>query len=287
MMSQIGLSKAGLFQIGDNMIHYADLGGPDRFPVLFIHGLGENLLTWQKLLDRLPQDQCRYLLIDLPGHGQSTAERMGNYSHRHLADQLVEFLNDLSIEKTIVVGHSLGGTLALRMALRYPEKVRALFLISPAVFSIRGLPLSHFIFANPLLRTGIISFANKTLRSPEKLKQTLQNAVYDPSIVNQDLLRRIAQPILENPKSGLSLYYYLRDSSRNHVFPELKNLNCPLFVLNGIEDPWVKISETRRLANLLPNAVLLEIPQCGHMPQEEKPDLVATQLHKFIQMYAK
>ncbi len=269
------------------MIHCVETGCPNRFPVLFIHGLGENLLTWKKLLDRLPQDRYRYLLIDLPGHGQSTAERMGNYSHRHLADQLIEFLNDLSIEKTIVVGHSLGGTLALHMALRYPEKVQALFLISPAVFSVRGLPLSRFIFANPLLRTGIISFANKTLRSPEKLKQTLQDTVYDSSIVDEDLLYRIAQPILENPKSGLSLYYYLRDSSRNHVFPELKNLNCHLFVLNGIEDPWVKISEARRLAKLLPNVVLLEIPQCGHMPQEEKPALVATQLLKFIQMYAK
>jgi len=284
-ISQIGSAQSSPVKIGENMIHFIDTGGPDRFPVLFIHGLGENLLTWQKVLDRLPQEKYRFLLIDLPGHGQSTAERRGEYSHRQLAEQLVEFLDVLSIEKMVVVGHSLGGTLAIRMALLHPEKVQALFLISPAVFSVHGFPLSGLIFANPFLRTAAISLANRTLRSQEKLKQALREAVFDPASIDEDLLSRIARPILENPRSGLSLYYYLRDSSRNHIFPELKNLNLPIFIVSGCEDPWVKASETRRLSDHLLNSVFLEIPRCGHMPQEEKPGVIAGQLIKFIELH--
>ncbi len=273
-------------KIGKNMIHYVDSGKTDNFPLLMIHGLGENLLTWQKILNRLPQENYRFLLVDLPGHGQSTAERMGKYSHRHLAQQLIELLDILSIKKVIIIGHSLGGTLAIRMALLHPEKVQALFLISPAVFSVCGVPLSSLIFANPLLRTGIISIANKTLRSEIKLTKTLQDAVFDKNIIDQDLFNRIADPILRNPKSGLALYYYLRDSSRNHVFPNLNTLTLPIFIMSGREDSWVKISEIRRLNASLNNVTFLEIYQCGHMPQEEKPDEVVKQLIKFTDLHS-
>jgi pimeloyl-ACP methyl ester carboxylesterase len=273
-------------KIGKNMIHYIDSGKTDAYPLLMIHGLGENLLTWQKILNRLPQENYRFLLVDLPGHGQSTAERMGKYSHRHLAQQLIEFLDTLSIKKVIIIGHSLGGNLALRMALLHPERVQALFLISPAVFSVHGVPLSSLIFANPLLRTGIISIANKTLRSEIKLTKTLQDAVFDKNIIDQNLIERIVKPILRNPKSGLALYYYLRDSSRNHVFPDLKSLTLPIFIMSGREDSWVKISEIRRLNASLNNVTFLEIYQCGHMPQEEKPDKVVKQLIKFTDLHS-
>ena len=273
-------------KIGKNMIHYIDSGKTDAYPLLMIHGLGENLLTWQKILNRLPQESYRFLLVDLPGHGQSTAERMGKYSHRHLAQQLIEFLDTLSIKKVIIIGHSLGGNLALRMALLHPERVQALFLISPAVFSVHGVPLSSLIFANPLLRTGIISIANKTLRSEIKLTKTLQDAVFDKNIIDQDLIERIVKPILRNPKSGLALYYYLRDSSRNHVFPDLKSLTLPIFIMSGREDSWVKISEIKRLNASLNNVTFLEIYQCGHMPQEEKPDEVVKQLIKFTDLHS-
>ena len=273
-------------KIGKNMIHYVDSGKTDNFPLLMIHGLGENLLTWQKILNRLPQENYRFLLVDLPGHGQSTAERMGKYSHRHLAQQLIEFLDTLSIKKVIIIGHSLGGNLALRMALLHPERVQALFLISPAVFSVHGVPLSSLIFANPLLRTGIISIANKTLRSEIKLTKTLQDAVFDKNIIDQNLIERIVKPILRNPKSGLALYYYLRDSSRNHVFPNLNTLTLPIFIMSGREDSWVKISEIKRLNASLNNVTFLEIYQCGHMPQEEKPDKVVKQLIKFTDLHS-
>lgn len=281
-----GFAYSNQVKIGKNMIHYIDSGKTDNFPLLMIHGLGENLLTWQKILNRLPQEKYRFLLVDLPGHGQSTAQRMGKYSHRHLARQLIEFLDTLSIKKVIIIGHSLGGTLAIRMALLHPERVQALFLISPAVFSVHGVPLSGLIFANPLLRTGIISIANKTLRSDTKLITTLQDAVFDKNIIDQDLIERIVKPILQNPRSGLALYYYLRDSSRNHVFPDLKSLTLPIFIMSGKEDAWVKISEIRRLTTFFSNATFLEIHQCGHMPQEEKPDEIVEQLTKFINFHS-
>lgn len=257
-------------------------GSSPGFPVLFLHGLGENHLTWEKILDRLDLRHYRTIVVDLPGHGPSTTIRMQNCSHCHLSSLLVDLFQKMGIKKVIIVGHSLGANLALRMASQNPEMVQSLFLLSPAIFSVRGLPLSRFVFANPLLHPFIIRVANKTLRSPEKLKTTLQEAVFNSDIVDDDFFQRIAQPVLDNPRSALALSCYLRDSSQNHVLPKLAAINQPTVILHGLQDPWVPIAESFRLTKILSSATLIQIPDCGHMPQEEKPDLVTQQLTSFL-----
>ena len=115
----------------NTQIIYRVIEGDSSLTILFLHGLGENLRTWEKMENQL-KIPFRLLLVDLPGHGQSPLQRRTNYSHDNLANLLWEFVDDIGAGDLMIVGHSLGGNLALRMAAMRPEKMKGLFLLSPS-----------------------------------------------------------------------------------------------------------------------------------------------------------
>ena len=271
-------------KIGSNentQIIYRIIEGNPSLTILFLHGLGENLRTWEKIENQL-KIPYRLLLVDLPGHGQSPLPRRTNYSHENLASLLWDFVEDIGAGDLMIVGHSLGGNLALRMAAMRPEKIKGLFLLSPSVFDTRGFPFPRLLTNNIFIRPFLNAVIRRTVRSTKRLTKILQQAVFDETVVDEGLIQRIIKPIVDNSKSYLTLIYLFRDSSRNRKLPDFRKIQVPVSVINGTEDPWVKPEEARRLAHLLPESELILLPFCGHMPQEEKPNEVARKLEEFI-----
>jgi pimeloyl-ACP methyl ester carboxylesterase len=271
-------------KIGSNentQITYRIIEGNPSLTILFLHGLGENLRTWEKIENQL-KIPYRLLLVDLPGHGQSPLPRRTNYSHEGLASLLWEFVEDIGAGDLLIVGHSLGGNLALRMAAMRPEKIKGLFLLSPSVFDSRGFPFPRLLTNNIFIRPFLNAVIRRTVRSTKRLTKILQQAVFNETVVDEGLIQRIIKPIVDNPKSYLTLIYLFRDSSRNRKLPDFRKIQVPVLVINGTEDPWVKPEEARRLDHLLPKSELILLPFCGHMPQEEKPNEVTRKLEEFI-----
>jgi len=264
----------------DTQIIYRVIEGDSSLTILFLHGLGENLQAWAKMENQL-KIPYRVVLVDLPGHGQSPLQRRTNYSHDNLAHLLWEFVDGIGAGDLMIVGHSLGGNLALRMAAMRPEKIKGLFLLSPWVFGTRGFPFPRLITNNIFLRPLLNAVIRRIVRSPERLTKILQQAVFDENVVDEDLIERIIKPIIGNPKSYLTLIYLFRDSSRNRKLPDFPKIQVPVIVINGVEDPWIKPEEALRLTNLLSEGELILLPFCGHMPQEEKPNEVARKLEEF------
>jgi pimeloyl-ACP methyl ester carboxylesterase len=271
-------------KIGSNEnthIMYRVIEGDPSLTILFIHGLGENLRTWEKIENQL-KIPYRVVLVDLPGHGQSPLQRRTNYSHDNLANLLWEFVDGIGAGDLMIVGHSLGGNLSLRMAAMRPEKIKGLFLLSPWVFDTRGFPFPRLITNNIFLRPFLNVMIRRIVRSPERLTKILQQAVFDETVVDEGLFERIIKPIIDNPKSYLTLIYLFRDSSRNRKLPDFRKIQVPVLVINGVEEPWIKPEETLRLTNLLPEGEVILLPFCGHMPQEEKPNEIARKLEEFM-----
>ena len=262
-------------------IMYRVIEGDPSLTFLFIHGLGENLRTWEKMEEQLTIPY-RILLIDLPGHGQSPLQRRTNYSHDNLSRLLWKFVDEIGTGDLVIVGHSLGGNIALRMAAIRPEKIQGLFLLSPSVFDTRGFPLPRLITNNIFLRPLLDVMIRRIVRSPERLTKLLQQAVFDETAVDGDLIERIVTPITDNPKSYLTLIYLFRNSSRNRKLPDFGGIHVPVLIINGTEDLWVKPEDTLRLTSLLPDGELTLLPSCGHMPQEEKPNEVVQKLEEFV-----
>ena len=127
----------------DLTLYYVERGDPAGPPVVLLHGLTMSSVTMERLAASL--DDHRVLLLDLHGHGKSTKpHEPDRYLVSEFADDVVALLDHLEIEQAVIGGLSLGANVAYEVALRHPERVRALVLQMP-VFA-RGVPIGRVFF---------------------------------------------------------------------------------------------------------------------------------------------
>ncbi len=119
---------------GHHTLRYVEFNPEGARTVLFLHGLGSNLKFWRYQLDAFAAKGFRVIAIDQLGFGKSDKPAQFPYSMDAQADVVVEVLEKLAIPRAVVIGHSMGGEVALTLAIRFPEKVEALVLTSPAGF---------------------------------------------------------------------------------------------------------------------------------------------------------
>ncbi|MEQ8233640.1 MAG: acetoin dehydrogenase dihydrolipoyllysine-residue acetyltransferase subunit [Gammaproteobacteria bacterium] len=166
-----GESGWAFVEAGGYRLRYAKMGDGERHVVL-VHGFGGDADRWAFTQEPLAA-QASVWAFDLPGHGQSTkAVRDGSVTA--LAEVVVAFMDALDIGQAELVGHSLGGAIALQAAIAHPERVTGLALIAPAGLGpdINGDYLDGFVGCD----------------SRKEMKQLLQQLVADPELVNRQLV---------------------------------------------------------------------------------------------------
>ena len=233
--------------------------------LLLIHGFGSSTYTWRGVVDSLAQD-FEVHAIDLPGFGFSQALQA-----TPTVDAYVDFINDfmqtLGLGGAVFMGNSFGGEISWRCALKYPERVRALILIDAA-----GYPHeSPAIFK--LLRVPLLGEFISGVNAKWIVRQNLQQV-----FVNDDL---VTDAVVDN-------YYYrlLKQGNRETVlararmktdtlYKALPQIRQPTLIIWGEDDSWIPVELARRFAADIPRAQLTILPNCGHVPQEEKPEEVA------------
>ena len=117
-------------------VAYVDMpaSNPDAKTVVFVHGLGSYLKFWRSQLDAFHQQGYHVVAVDLPGFGKSDKPGTFPYTMEAMADVVRELVDGLRVEKPILAGHSMGGQTSLSYAIRYPDALSALVLVSPAGF---------------------------------------------------------------------------------------------------------------------------------------------------------
>jgi pimeloyl-ACP methyl ester carboxylesterase len=130
--------RGHFIEVDGARIHYVDEGsGP---PLVLIHGLGGQMHNFtHSLLDRLKRDH-RVVILDRPGSGYSTRPPHGSAALGAQAHTIAHFIDALGLDRPLVVGHSLGGAIALTLALDHPEKVSGLALLAPATHAAKTVP---------------------------------------------------------------------------------------------------------------------------------------------------
>lgn len=134
-------------------------------PVILIHGLAASIFDWADLRPALVAAGYTVYALDLLGHGRSHKPRgINEYNLDRVFEHLDRWIDSLQLEEPFtLVGHSLGGYLAIKYALRYPQRVRALVL-ADAFYTINQLPLLlRFHYRRPLINLGLISYAPEWL----------------------------------------------------------------------------------------------------------------------------
>lgn len=243
-------------------IYYAeyDDGRKDQPPIILIHGAGSNHLIWPSEIRRLGGQ--RVLAIDLPGHGKSAG--VGLQSISDISEQIIEFLAAQGLYQAVLVGHSLGGAVALDMAIRHPARVAGLGLISTGAY----------LGVDP----GFLENLANPLTIPSALG-TFRQRAFGPT-TNPTLVERCMQS-MEGTRSSV-LYGDWRACMDFDVRETISRAEAPAWVIVGGEDQLTPVAYAHFLADRLPAARLQILPQAGHMALLEQPGRIAQGLQQFL-----
>ncbi|MGA5303841.1 alpha/beta fold hydrolase [Nucisporomicrobium flavum] len=282
----------------DVQIAYETFGSPDDPAVLLVMGFGAQMIAWHEGLCRMLAEQGRYVIrYDNRDCGLSTrweqhpveltafigavsggdilaAQRMIPYTLSDMAADGINLLTALGIEHAHVVGASMGGMIAQRMAIEHPSRIRTL----TSMMSSTGEPevgqstpeAQQVLFApRPADRNGYISAAERELvwasrRYPdvEGLRR-LAASSYDRAYYPAGIPRQLGAMVLDGSRAG-----------------DLAKLQVPTLVIHGLDDTLIDPSGGRRTAELIPGAKLMLVPDMGHdRPRSLWPDLVTAIAH--------
>lgn len=262
-------------------LYYEDQGaGP---PVLLLHGLGESTFTWHEVVPRLAE-RHRVIALDLKGFGRSDKPAGEAYGAEDQAALVAQFLVAMDLDAVSVVGHSFGGTVALKTALE-PTIVGTPRIRRVAVIGAPALPRSTALHLDLVKMPGLPDMVASAL-SPELMARILlSEAMGGTADLSEETVEGYAAPYREPEAMHAFLATarsIVKERDAKAAAERLKQLRLPVLVVWCRKDPIVPLRAGRKLAATLPSATLRIIDGCHHLPQHERPDALVTELDKFL-----
>jgi pimeloyl-ACP methyl ester carboxylesterase len=253
------------------------LGG-EGSPLLLVHGLGGAAANWIELAPLLAH-RHRLLVPDLPGHGGSEA-LPGVSGLEPFADRVALLAEREGMWPAPVVGHSLGGMVVLRLALRRPDDVSALVLAAGAGLSIGNVWGRNVLSLFTAVRPGRLAARGRRWVSRSQLLRRFVFgfvSVADPAGLTDDAVEGFLAAQLLHTDVGSAWQALRVDDPRE----DLEKIGCPVLVLWGAEDVQLPLDDafeyTRRL-----RARLRVIAGCGHLLIGERPDACDRAIEEFL-----
>ncbi len=260
------------------------IGGEGRPALVLLHGFAASVFTWHKVFAPL----CEFgtvIAFDRPAFGFTTrptrTEWHGRnpYSIDSQADLTIELLDHFGIDRAILIGHSSGGTIAALTALKYPERIESLVLMSPAVYmSVPPPPWMRFLINGPMMHVigPAIARAGARLTNP-----IMRRAWHDPSLITPEIREGYLRPFkVRNWDKGM--WEAARANRETGLNQRVGALRTPTLVVTGDQDHVVPVDQSVRLAGEIPSADLKIVSDCGHIPQEEKPERFLEIVRQFV-----
>jgi pimeloyl-ACP methyl ester carboxylesterase len=272
-----GLSARFLTLRSGLRVRVVECGAADAPPVVLLSGWGGSVYLYRKNLAPLADAGLRAIAVDLKGQGLSDKPAdPAEYTTASMTAHALEILDALGLARTRLVGQSMAGGIAARVALAAPERVERLVAIGAVGFGpvplsvpLRPLPNGVLAFLSPVtprwtfwvaLRRAYGSLARPTARDVEEY--------YAPT---------------SDPNFIKALFLLLHEFNWRLLTPEeCARLRLPVLLIFGTEDHVVLPTHAERLAARLPDARLVMVPGAGHVTNEEAPDVVNRALVKFL-----
>jgi len=270
-----GSSKNAYVSVLGVNLHYQDTGpSKNATPILFLHGFGASLQTWDTWAQAL-SDDYRVISVDLPGFGLTGEDPSGIYTDQRSVEVLEAFLKELNIPKVVLVGNSMGGKFAWQFAARYPNQVSKLVLISPDGYASPGIEYGK--------KTEVPAIADlyRYFFSKMFLVMNLKPAYADPNTLNDALVNRYYDLMLAPGVRGAILGRMQQTVLQDPV-PSLSSIQVPTLLIWGEKDAFIPISNSNDYLKVMPSAKRVSLPNIGHLPQEEQPSIGLAALKEFL-----
>jgi abhydrolase domain-containing protein 6 len=250
--------------------------------LLFLHGFTSNKESWVRVTQSLPKD-WRILVLDMPGHGESSFDPKSDYSPPGMAEKIHTFVEALDLKSFHLIGESLGACVSATYGTRHPERLRTLTTLCP--------PITHRLsngvatkYIKEFEVTGKLTFLFP--KCPDEFQQMINTVLYNPSMFTFHY--RMRQALL----SVQMAHYHHFDKIQKDLLKvqegdkevrELaKNITMPTLIIWGQHDRICDPSGASILHSLVPTSQLQVLERCGHAITLERPRKCAQLLTSFI-----
>jgi pimeloyl-ACP methyl ester carboxylesterase len=255
-------------------LHVRDSGPRDAPALLLLHGFGASLHTWQPWAEALSQHD-RVIRVDLPGSGLSPPDPSGVYTDARSEQILLTLLDQLGLAQVTLIGHSIGGRIAWRVAARHPERVARLVLIAPDGFASPG-----FEYGKAPEVPASFKLMTHVLPKP-LLRMSLAPAYADPEALSDGLTQRYFD-LIRAPGARAALLARMQQTVLSDPRPQLRQITAPTLLLWGEQDAMIPFANSADYLAALPHARLVALPGVGHLPQEEQMARGLAALQSFL-----
>lgn len=256
-------------------IHYQEKGAGT--PLVLLHGFTSSTYSWKDVFEPLSK-HFRVVAVDLKGFGFS-GKPDGDYSRRAQAMLVTHLLDYLKIEKAWLCGNSMGGEVALNLALLNPQRVAGLILIDSAGVEVPGSgSLAPGYLLLPVVGRVLTALS---LTSDKLVREGLEKSFYDRAKVTDERVANYYRPL----KTRGGQLAALRARTQWNLFPietDLTRIQVPSLIIWGAEDRLIPLAAGRKMNSLIKDSRLVIFDNCGHLPQEEMPARTVDEMTNFI-----
>jgi len=246
-------------------------------PILFLHGITTYSFIWRNIVPLL-EKKYQIIGLDLPGCGTSGKNIEESYSIKNQAALINSFLEKTGFSKVHLVGHDVGGGIAQIVAVNFPEKLFSLTLINSVAYDF--WPVQPII----AIRTPVIRQLAMAALDMGALRLVIKRGLHQTKNFTDELLGYFLEPL--KTKEGRKAFLHFAASLDNNNLVEIEDkllqLKIPTLIIRGEEDLYLSETISEKLANTIPDAKLVRIPNAGHFIQEDEPELVAIELTTFF-----
>lgn len=252
----------------DRNVHYLESGETNGRPLLLIHGgLGDARSHWEPVMQQLGQ-HYRVLAPDLPGFGKSAP--LDSMQFTALVDWMRDFLEVIGVPQAVVVGNSFGALVARLFASTYPQYAPAVVMMNGGML-VEVSPALRVLARVPGVGTLLFNMVSKAAFS----RKSLDGMIHNKAVLTEGFIAQVqaAAPGFVRQMRALAAY----------PLPDTHNPPVPTLLLWGAEDTLATIKDAERIKGDIPDATLVPVAGCGHMPQLEEPEIFIWQLNQFVE----
>ncbi|MCC6146217.1 MAG: alpha/beta hydrolase [Anaerolineaceae bacterium] len=251
--------------ISSTKLHHRVIG--NGIPMVLLHGFPLDHTIWYPVVDILAAAGIQVILPDLRGHGLSPSPE-GVYTMNLMAEDILNLLEDLGIEKAVLVGHSMGGYVSLAFSCLYPNRLSGLALVSTQASA-----------DTPEKRQSRLNMVQEVKRYGVKaLCGTMPLKLTNNEVIQQKIIEIICRTTPQGIIGALKGMAYRPDFAGR-----LPSISVPTVVVGGLLDAIIPMESFKLMSQLLCKAWLVEIKEAGHMPMMETPEPVAGALCELAQ----
>lgn len=253
-------------------IRYEENGNGE--PLIMIHGVGLDHTMWDQQVKNLSKE-FRVIVYDMVGHGGSE-HPPGPYSLAQFVEQLEALMNHLHIEKSHLIGFSMGGMVAQAFALKHKEKLKTLTIMNAVANRTEEQRKAILLRVAEVKNTG----------PAVTIEPAIGRWFNQEFLINhEDTVSRIRKRLQTNDPASYLAAYSLFAEADEELWPKLHEINLPTFIMTGENDIGSNPEMAKLMHKKIAHSELLIVPEVKHMLPVEKAEIVNEAIRLFIRKY--